>query len=519
MLQEVNQTVFLRVQLAGLDTNRGVRAQVYNSANSTVAGSPFTLSSVANGLYTSNSWTPSVEGDYSVQYQIYTTTGFTVVDTVYGWYEENVEVRSIDQDLATLLTRLTSGRATNLDNLDAAISTRAAAATALSNVQWTNTRATNLDNLDAAVSTRAAAATALSNATWTNTRAGLIDNLDTTVSSRAPSATALSNVQWTNTRAGLQDNLDVAVSTRASQTSVNSIPTNPLLTTDTRLNNLDATISSRAPSSTALSTAQWTNTRATNIDNLDVAVSTRASQTSVNAIPTNPLITTDARLNNLDATISSRAPSSTALSTATWTNARALEIDNLDVAVSTRAPSATALSTTQWTNTRATLQDNLDAAVSTRAPSATALSNATWTNARAAEIDNLDVAVSTRSSQSSVNAIPTNPLLTTDARLNDLDAPISTRSTLTTTQVENTVWNTVLSAHTTSGTAGKALSDAATGSSPSAIADAVWDEALTPHVFADSAAEFLKDAAADVVGNTVCYSQGPTNTVLIGNVC
>lgn len=40
-------------------------------------------------------------------------------------------------------------------------------------------------------------------------------------------------------------NIDATVSTRATQTSVNSIPTNPLLTTDSRLNDLDASISSR----------------------------------------------------------------------------------------------------------------------------------------------------------------------------------------------------------------------------------------------------------------------------------
>ena len=39
--------------------------------------------------------------------------------------------------------------------------------------------------------------------------------------------------------------------------------------------------------------------------------------------------------------------------------------------------------------------------------------------------------VATRASQASVSAIPTNPLLTTDARLNNLDATISSRSTLT----------------------------------------------------------------------------------------
>jgi len=41
-----------------------------------------------------------------------------------------------------------------------------------------STRAAKIDNLDAAISTRSAAATALSTATWTGTRAGYLDNLN-----------------------------------------------------------------------------------------------------------------------------------------------------------------------------------------------------------------------------------------------------------------------------------------------------------------------------------------------------
>jgi hypothetical protein len=46
----------------------------------------------------------------------------------------------------------------------------------------------------------------------TQDRGTKIDNLDTTISSRAPASTALSNVTWTNTRAGYLDNLDATIS-------------------------------------------------------------------------------------------------------------------------------------------------------------------------------------------------------------------------------------------------------------------------------------------------------------------
>jgi hypothetical protein len=46
---------------------------------------------------------------------------------------------------------------------------------------WTAARAAKVDNLDAAVSTRAAAATALSTATWTNARAAALDSIGASV--------------------------------------------------------------------------------------------------------------------------------------------------------------------------------------------------------------------------------------------------------------------------------------------------------------------------------------------------
>ena len=71
-----------------------------------------------------------------------------------------------------------------------------------------------------------------------------------------------------------------------------NIPTTPMLSTDSRLNNLDATISSRLPTSSYLAP-----------DNTTIGT----INTNVGLIPTNPLLTNDIRLNNLDAAISSRS--------------------------------------------------------------------------------------------------------------------------------------------------------------------------------------------------------------------
>ena len=143
------------------------------------------------------------------------------------------------------------------DHLDADVSSRAPASTALVNTTWSDAKA---NHLDADVSSRAPSSTALVNTTWSDARATKLD-------------TVLTNVTWTDARAAQLDliaptdvsNLDVAVSTRAPASTA-------LSTTDWttaragKLDNVDATVSSRAPSSTALSTSTWTSARAAKLD-------------------------------------------------------------------------------------------------------------------------------------------------------------------------------------------------------------------------------------------------------------
>lgn len=93
--------------------------------------------------------------------------------------------------LNTLAADYTTARAAGLDALpllDAAVSTRAPASTALSSAVWTGGRAVLVDHLDADVSSRAAAATAVSSADLTPTRAAKLDQLDAAITSRASSA-------------------------------------------------------------------------------------------------------------------------------------------------------------------------------------------------------------------------------------------------------------------------------------------------------------------------------------------
>lgn len=76
-------------------------------------------------------------------------------------------------------------------------------------------------------------------------------------------------------------------------------------------NRLDATVSSRSPSATALSTADWTAGRAAKLDNLDAAISSRSTYAGADTAGTTTLLSRltvgrAANLDQLDAAITSR---------------------------------------------------------------------------------------------------------------------------------------------------------------------------------------------------------------------
>lgn len=103
------------------------------------------------------------------------------------------------------------------------------------------------------------------------------------------------------------NHLDADITSRASSSAVAAIPTNPVLTSDARIAHLDADVSSRATDAhvLAIPTTPLLTSDA-RLNDLDATISSRSTQTSVNAIPTTPLLTGDSRLSHLDADVSSR---------------------------------------------------------------------------------------------------------------------------------------------------------------------------------------------------------------------
>jgi hypothetical protein len=179
----------------------------------------------------------------------------------------------------------------------------------------------------------------------------------------------------------------------------------------------------------------------------EATVAAKASQASVNAIPTNPVLTTDARLDKLDATISSRlatsgytAPDNVSITaikakTDTLVNGPTLvQIEGSTVlakeatlASKASQASVTALGTPMQASSY-TAPDNISiAAIKVKTdviPASPAAVGSAMTLSPAYD------AAKTAATQTSVNAIPTTTLLSADIRLDkliNLDTTISSR--------------------------------------------------------------------------------------------
>ena len=106
-----------------------------------------------------------------------------------GWIKIMSILAGIPGQLKTLLDRLTSGRASNLDNPDVASSNLALATKQVDKDDLTVARIEKLDNVNAAVTTIASATTALSTTTyWTDARAGYLDLLNTNLDGKVSEA-------------------------------------------------------------------------------------------------------------------------------------------------------------------------------------------------------------------------------------------------------------------------------------------------------------------------------------------
>ncbi|NDC42072.1 MAG: hypothetical protein EBZ77_11065, partial [Chitinophagia bacterium] len=181
--------------------------------------------------------------------------------------------------------------------------------------------------------------------------------------------------------------------------AIPNIPTNPLLTNDARLNNLDATISSRS----TLTAAQIRTELATELARLDVAVSTRLAAANYTTPPTTSQIATAveaALLNDADGQ---------ALLAAIQTAVQALFDQQADIPVATLVSLIAARITADHGSGSYTTANLSAVALEATAQGIKAKTDNLPSDP--ADQSELVTLINTKASQASVDAIPTTPLL------------------------------------------------------------------------------------------------------------
>lgn len=131
----------------------------------------------------------------------------------------------------------------------------------------------------------APAATALTNVTWTDTRAAKLDNLDATITSRQATFTTATGITFPSNFGTLGISASGKINEVVLVDTLTTYTGNTPQTGDAfaRIGLNGSGLTSLAPASTALSTANWTTARAGYLDNINVGGPV-ASQADINAL-------------------------------------------------------------------------------------------------------------------------------------------------------------------------------------------------------------------------------------------
>jgi hypothetical protein len=364
---------------------------------------------VGGGLYRYQLSSASVtgEGEYICIFKTSSTTPDQQhIPSIWCVQKAGVEYLDAAVTSRASATDYTSTRAGYLDRLDAAITSRqatgnvtvgayaagqdpatlvwGASTRTLSAFGFSVTVGTNSDKTGYALAVTPPTAQqvwdTLTSATTTAGSVGkrIADNLDATISSRqatgnvtiagyAAGQDPVTLTGVTTTRAAKLDNLDVAVSTGAAPAIWNYLAASA--TTASSLgkllvDNVNATIASRMATFTY--TAPDNTSVGTILSRTDVATSTRASATDYTTVRA-------AKLDNLDATVSSRfAPDGLTSLQADVTAIKTPVVANIDATISSRLASASYTGTSitslqaDVTAIKATVDTNLNATISSR---------------------------------------------------------------------------------------------------------------------------------------------------------
>lgn len=514
-------SLILRLQLFNGDTTKYPQVSVFNNTPAEIVGSPFNLTHASGGLYYNNA-VAVADGKYTARYTVYNEVGHNTIAEVHGRPTDAFDVTPSESQIAQVFSLVDVAVSTRESESDAATRATAGAKEAAltpvaSNVttlvgRLTSTRATNLDYLNASVSSRESEADAFIRAGVMTAVKAKTDNLTFTgsnVNAAIPPSGISDMVDgvWNATQAGhnapgsmgaevnrideIETKIDaIPTSTsafaaaiwdanRSSHTAAGTFGESSQGVVSTaraaNLDKLDVNVSTRSPLSTAVSSVDLSITRIQNLDNLDAAMTSRASQSSV---------TSGFAAGAKDVTVAKDA-----------TVAKELTLDGV-VTVEADIQSTVDILENRLTATRALKLDLLDATVSSRESESDA-------SARAAA-GAKDATVAKEVTLAAVNTKIGTPVSSVSVDIASVKADTGViRGQTTTTGVVlsgaaedglvNKVWDEPISGHLISGSTGQELDTAASAAAATItptdlinIKDAVWDAALVDHVASGS---------------------------------
>ena len=314
-LANLDATVSSRSTYAGGDTSG--TTTLLSRLTSTRAGNLDSLDATVSSRLASASYTspPSAASVASAVWAAL-TSGLNTANSIGALLVANINASissrstydgSDTSGTTTLLSRLTSTRATGLDNLDTAVSSRLASsgytappsASSIATAVWANTTRTLTTAIDNSATIAAAVWAYASGRTITG---GTVDTL--TNAPTVPSVAQITAGVWGQAASGLTaagtigaqlaTNLDQPVSTRLAASSYTTPPTTGAIRTElsVELARIDQPISSRSTYSgadtagTTTLLGRLTSGRASNLDLIDVASSTRLAASSYTTPPT-----------------------------------------------------------------------------------------------------------------------------------------------------------------------------------------------------------------------------------------
>lgn len=114
----LGQPLIINASLWDRSQVKYIKAYVYDSSMAQVAGSPFNLSHISNGIYTNSSFTPTSEGLYFIYADVYDDDLYTEFSKDHNRGEETVIVTDREAKIDTIVSDIEITKNAINDNID-----------------------------------------------------------------------------------------------------------------------------------------------------------------------------------------------------------------------------------------------------------------------------------------------------------------------------------------------------------------------------------------------------------------